>query len=329
MHQLALDVATCVSPVATKEQLVIGRYLVDCRFVDEAWLPGFKGSALRGLLGRALRNVYCACHSRDCIDCPLASRCLYSLAFEPLPSLQNSRESVQAHPYVIEPPLDQRAHYDAGDVMSFSLILFGKINDRLPHFIYALSEMGRIGFMSGRRPNKARFLIEKISNEGLQIYSGFTETLTSQKNFGRSIGIPQPTEDVKSCKILLLSPVRLKRDNKLTADLSFEVLIRAVLRRIASVFSAFAGSEPKLDYVGLIQKAKLVSVRGSKLAWIDWERYSGRQRARLRLGGLTGEVCYEGDITCFVPMLRIGALLHIGKQTTFGLGSYRIMIETG
>jgi CRISPR/Cas system endoribonuclease Cas6 (RAMP superfamily) len=46
----------------------------------------------------------------------------------------------------------------------------------------------------------------------------------------------------------------------------------------------------------------------------------------MKLGGIIGEVVYEGDLTNFVPLLKIGELTHIGKNTTFGLGKYEVIL---
>jgi hypothetical protein len=72
-----------------------------------------------------------------------------------------------------------------------------------------------------------------------------------------------------------------------------------------------------------------VEVVRSELRWLDWERYSHRQRTKMRLGGLMGEVEYgfadAMSMAEFLPLLILGELLHIGTSTTFGLGKYEIV----
>jgi CRISPR-associated endoribonuclease Cas6 len=36
-------------------------------------------------------------------------------------------------------------------------------------------------------------------------------------------------------------------------------------------------------------------------------------------GGLAGEIVYEGALEPFVPFLRLGELIHVGKGATFGM----------
>ncbi|MEW6665744.1 MAG: CRISPR system precrRNA processing endoribonuclease RAMP protein Cas6 [Thermodesulfobacteriota bacterium] len=52
----------------------------------------------------------------------------------------------------------------------------------------------------------------------------------------------------------------------------------------------------------------------------NWERYSNRQHTRLIMGGLIGSVTYEGDLGQYQPLLEVASRVHIGKQTTFGMG---------
>jgi CRISPR/Cas system endoribonuclease Cas6 (RAMP superfamily) len=41
-------------------------------------------------------------------------------------------------------------------------------------------------------------------------------------------------------------------------------------------------------------------------------------------GGFVGDATFEGDLAEFLPALRLGELVHVGKGTTFGLGKYRL-----
>ena len=52
----------------------------------------------------------------------------------------------------------------------------------------------------------------------------------------------------------------------------------------------------------------------------DSERYSARQDAMLKMGGIVGEAVYEGDTDGFALILALGGIVHVGKGTGLGLG---------
>jgi len=43
------------------------------------------------------------------------------------------------------------------------------------------------------------------------------------------------------------------------------------------------------------------------------------------MGGFLGEITFEGELTEFLPFLKLGEYLHIGKGTVYGLGKYEIV----
>jgi hypothetical protein len=87
---------------------------------------------------------------------------------------------------------------------------------------------------------------------------------------------------------------------------------------------AYGEGEPDLDYRGMVERAGGVKVESSNLRWFDWERYSNRQERGMQLGGLAGAVTYKGDLGEFVPLLEFSSKVHIGKQTSFGLGKLEV-----
>jgi len=48
----------------------------------------------------------------------------------------------------------------------------------------------------------------------------------------------------------------------------------------------------------------------------------------MTMGGFVGEAEYRGEVSDFVPLIKLGEKLHVGKATGFGLGRYAI-VETG
>jgi len=42
------------------------------------------------------------------------------------------------------------------------------------------------------------------------------------------------------------------------------------------------------------------------------------------MGGLVGEMTFEGDCSPFLGLLRLAEVIHIGKATSFGFGRIRV-----
>jgi hypothetical protein len=128
-------------------------------------------------------------------------------------------------------------------------------------------------------------------------------------------------------RLKFLTPARIRVDGDLQVGMSFELLVRNLLRRVSMLAAVHGRARLALDYRGLIARAAAVETRTSRLRWWDWERYSNRQQTKMALGGFVGEVEYAGAaIREFLPLIVAGELLHVGAGTGFGLGRYEIVI---
>lgn len=297
-----------------------------CTFTTNAILPPWKGSTFRGGFGWALRRAVCVTRGNECAICLLAGRCLYALTFEADLRKSGDHTRTPPLPYVIEPPIDSRTRYEAGEPFQFSLILLGETVSMFPYFVYAFELMGEKGL--GKRINdvRARFQIDRVSQNGVTLYQGGGKELKPAEPVLLSVG-ELPSEGWGRITVTFLTPLRIKRNNQLSAQLPFEDFVRGVLRRISTTFSAFGVGEPPLDYRGLVFAARSVKTIHSTLRWDDPERYSNRQKEKMFMGGLLGDVVYEGNILPYLPLIQLGSSLHIGKQTTFGHGLYRYQME--
>lgn len=312
--------------------MVYGKYNFLCRFEGDAVLPRYKGSTFRGVFGQALKMVVCALRRKQCEDCLLIERCVYSQVFEvqPLSGQDNmTRVSAKPHPYVIEPPLSTRTLYKKNDLFDFALLLFGDVNKNLPYFIYAFEQMGSVGI--GKRINGSRgyFTLEEVrSGDNQLLYSRGNRILVQDSGTGiMELNSPQPIGTTK-LRLNLITPLRLKFENRLKAELPFHLLVRAMLRRISSLLSYYGEGEPDLDYRGMVKRAQDVKTLESKLEWYDWRRYSFRQDKAMLMGGIVGSIVYEGRLGEFMPMIDFCTRVHLGKQTTFGLGKIKAEITS-
>jgi len=310
---------------AGSHPMLFGEYHFRGVLEDDAVLPPYKGSTFRGVFGRALKGVTCALRHQECPACLLRKQCIYTRVFEYPADLLLRGAPTPPHPFVIEPPLTTRTHFFRGETFEFTLLLFGFANQCLPYFVYAFEQMGRIGIGRRLEGRRARFRLLSVStSEGEIIYSSQDRSLESARPVSLTWESPGAFAPVEKLTMELLTPLRLKFQNRLQAELPFHVLLRAALRRLSTLCHYFGQGEPSLDYKGLIARAQEVAVAESSLSWTDWQRYSHRQDRAMLLGGLTGRVTYAGALTEFVPFLRFVEKVHVGKATTFGLGKVKI-----
>lgn len=306
--------------------MLFGNYRFECRLESEAILPAYKGSTIRGVFGIALKKVVCALKHKECDQCLLQQSCLYSMVFEASQSNaknNNSRFPTPPPPFVLEPPLDQKNHYSVGSTIQFRLLLFGEYNSKLPYFIYAFDCMGRIGIGKRIDGKRGKFTLERVFYDDQLIYDNKESKLIMPETFGSLSIQPSASKalgDAKRLRLNLHTPLRLKFQNNLQAELPFHVLVRAMLRRISSLFIYYGDGEPSFDYKKLVHDADQIQAIESKLNWIDWRRYSNRQHQDMQLGGMVGNILYEGQLDQYLPLIEICSILHLGKQSTFGLG---------
>jgi len=292
-----------------------------------AQLPPYKGSTFRGAFGGALKKVVCAVRDKDCQSCLLKERCVYARTFENFQDHPVAKQAMKPHPYIIEPPLESKTHYIEGDHFDFNLILLGEFNDYLPYYIYAFEQMGQQGI--GKRINgkRASFDLLTVTNAGQEIYNHNQRQLQEVEQIESLQHIPRDSSDCGFIQVECITPLRIKTNNRFTSNITFEVLVRAMLRRISSIFNVYGDGEPALDYRGLVAAARDVTVYEDRLHWQDWQRYSNRQEQTMLMGGHIGTITFKGDISPYLPLFALAQKLHIGKQTAFGLGKISYSIK--
>ncbi|MFY9111646.1 MAG: CRISPR system precrRNA processing endoribonuclease RAMP protein Cas6 [Desulfomonilia bacterium] len=314
-----------------------GRYDFSCVFKDDALLPVYKGSTFRGVLGHALKKVVCALRRQTCRDCLLRQSCVYAVVFEGVhddgPAPEKRRLAAPPNAYVIEPPLEKKVEYKAGESLDFSLLLFGRATDFLPYFIYAVEQIGKSGIGKRLNGKAGGFELKAVSYGKTVLYSAEARKVEHIQAARRDISLADSTEDegdvVRKLKISLLTPLRLKYQSRLEPQLPFHVLIRAALRRVSSLMAYHGDGEPELDYKDLVRRAMRVATSESSIRWYDWKRYSNRQEQEMFLGGMVGDITYAEVPSEYLPILRFCEEVHLGKQTAFGLGKFRIDTAAG
>jgi len=295
-------------------------------------LPKFKGSTFRGPFGHSLKKVACSTGQKDCVECILNSHCIYTKVFESKVHSNDRHDNFLPHPYVIEPPETTKTVFMPGDNFTFNLLLFGEINQQLPYLIYAFQKMGVMGIGKKISGKRAQFIIKQVTCDEKVVYSGesgqmVTNNYTKNELTFTAETIAESNRD-KHLKIDFITPLRIKFQNRFVPEVPFpfHVLVRAMLRRMSSLMEKYGGGKPEINYQEIVARAEEIKIAESNLNWQEITRYSSRQESKMLIGGLMGNITYQGKLAEYIKLIDFCRHTHLGKQTSFGLGkiSYQV-----
>lgn len=141
---------------------------------------------------------------------------------------------------------------------------------------------------------------------------------------------PAPGAAPGPVTVQFLSPARLLRDGRLLPGrepVPFGLLIARILDRFADLYGPDASEVLAPEIRRVIEAdASAVPQIEDDTRWFEVRDYSSRSRSELLLGGKVGRAVYGGAAGRFLPILRAGEIVHVGKNAASGCG--RIGIET-
>lgn len=337
----------------------LGFPLVALRFeaaAQDAYLtPAFAGSVLRGSFGHALRRLVCMTGLPSCGACALLDRCPYPAIFMPSSSARLAARGMQEPPvtYAFAPPPLGRCEIAPGESLVFGMTLYGPATRRVAHVVEAI----RRALARGLGRNRARFALTRVSALADPFDAVFADVpdpvLLPLYDFldenAETVSVEAAVLDGTALSTLLArrlgalpagsclltlhhdTPLRLKRRGRILDHRSFEpadILIASWRRRqlLEAVCGDPATALPSLGEARLRPDAIPVARRA--LEWTDWTRRSSRQQRTMTIGGVRGHWSWRlgaADLCDLLALVAIGALLHIGKETSFGFGRVRLL----
>lgn len=320
--------------------MLCGYYRFHGTLLDDAVLPESKGSIFRNTFGLALRHVVCAMKQKDCAGCILDRRCLYPLLFSSPPPANHHllppfpkgkiRSTTIPSPFVIEPPETTGTSFRREDPFDFGLILFGRSNEHILHFIQTFEEMGRLGIGRRMEKGRSRFVVASVVAGDEIIWHGRERSLR-EGDFAEDLraGLLADAEKALSSPVTavtvhLVSPLVGIAGSSREDVLSFPVLVQSILGRILTLNRTYGKGQLSLDAPGLISRAAGVRVMKSSLRRRGEERPGRRPDSSAHSGRVVGEVTYEGPLGEFLPYLRFCERTHLGRETAWGAGKIRV-----
>lgn len=318
----------------------LARYRFTWRVTHTLALPDYAGSALRGAFGHALRQLACVTKAKECAECPLLAQCPYPQVFSPhdIPRTAHADDKhwfstmVQIPaPYVIEPPAWGRNTLQPDAKFSFNMVLFGDALAQLPLIILAW----RRALLRGLTRSEGKAELQRVEwlpdgEHGQTIYQESSPVIVAHE---ATLSTLAPTTP-HNVHIELVSPLRVQRDKKILSarELTAGIFIRNLIRRVSLLkqfhlheTTSIVNSADTLAAITALNTLADNLHDERRLKWQEWKRYSTRQRQEMALGGVMGHWLLKQVPPELYTYLYLGQWLHIGKETVFGLGHYRIV----
>ncbi|NLL57907.1 MAG: CRISPR system precrRNA processing endoribonuclease RAMP protein Cas6 [Firmicutes bacterium] len=316
------------------EDLTLSRSNFTLEVTQPITLSEFTGSTLRGAFGTMLRKTVCAQrYLEDCKECYLKNCCAYAAIFTPgnLPGSKffpGNEQLPRSFTFYIK---EEKTSFSAGEEINLVLTLIGKTAEYFPYFFIVLQELGRQGFgLRGEKGERGGFEIKKITDElapeTKTIFDGTTKASMPPLHREKLKNLLRPIKNISLLKVHFITPLRVKWQGRLCSDIQFHILLRNALRRLSALYFLSENKPLDLDYRLLISQAEEIETLQADFKWEEYSRYSGRQKERMKLGGVTGWAIYKGVLSPFFTFLQAAELMSVGKGTTFGFG--RILLET-
>lgn len=297
------------------------RYRFDFTVETPLHLPQYAGSTLRGAFGHALKRTVCVTRERDCKTCPLYRSCAHPAIFAPPAPAKHAAQKFSEipAPYAIEPPPWGARAYSPGERIHFHVVLIGHALKHLPVIVHAW----QTAFLHGIGPAKGRARLAGVFQDegGIPVYRPGPGRIEPHTATLPAAPMPAPGHLI----LEFHTPLRLQQNGRplRAAELTPDRLLMGLVKRTALLSDLHAGQPLDLDFRALARHAATIDGE-TNLHWRDWGRYSSRQQREMKLGGVVGTWALRGELSPFWPFIHLGQWLHVGKETVFGLGHYRI-----
>ena len=235
-----------------------------------------------------------------CDDCMLRGNCAYTRIFEtfitdePPPFLKGLDTSPR--PFIFEPH-DKNKFYKENDILWFDLILIGSAGEFMPYIVFSIFQMGQTWLGVGRHPfdliaaycfqpeheNKG----EKpdSDSEWRMLYEGESQHILFTPNSQKLNSGNQSHNDATAVTLKFLTQTRLKFGNDLTMDFNFRRLVFKMLRRVLELAYFYSPRETiNWEFHDFLVAANDVKISKRNLQWEDYNRYSNRQKSKMKMG---------------------------------------------
>ena len=125
-------------------------------------------------------------------------------------------------------------------------------------------------------------------------------------------------------RVQFLSHARIQHHGQILTAENFDpaIFCRSVVRRYLTLLEAYSTQNLSLVFVKSLFD-DVNQVQGHyRVDPVQWSRWSNRQKQKMQMDGLLGEVTLQHLSNQLADILYLGQWLHVGKGSVFGLGQY-------
>lgn len=296
-------------------------------------------NTFRGALGYKLQKTVCFQRARlekTCRGCIGESSCVYARCFETGPAhlgcevdIGMGTSSDVPHPMLLDAEFNGPCSIEPGQRFVFTVTLFGKAVESVPFFVHVFTELAA----SGLTRNKSRCeLVSVVADSVGLIYDSELKVLNPLMPMILNLEEPEYRDDEHVGQVALHFETPVSFKDKAGGGVvnrpDFTRIIRSLLRRHTFLRATDGLPAPNWDYAAILKLSQRVKIIESNLELVRWERYSTRQEQRISWGGCVGIIRFAGPIRPFLPLLKAGEVIRVGRGTVFGQGRYKCITDS-
>jgi len=122
-----------------------------------------------------------------------------------------------------------------------------------------------------------------------------------------------------------LTPTELKHNGQPVRIPECHHLLKRLRDRINAIGCFYNDVTLDIGFAEAGRRAESVRRMHAEITWLDRARYSTRTHQRHPIGGFVGCARFAGELSEFMPFLRVGEWTHVGKHAVWGNGQYRVV----
>jgi hypothetical protein len=307
------------------------RFRFRFRSAGTLYFPPYKsGNIVRGAFGSIFRKLVCIPSCRDARICDVRTTCPYARIFEPQASRGEGPSGLADWP---RPFVFRASHLDGstireGETFHFDVHIFDVRDAAIAHFVLAFAQLAREGLGPGRARADIT-AVDQLDLSGAPVKRVFVGEQFQMGALAAPIAvhISEPPGRIDCVRVRFVSPTELKSKHQVVERPEFGTLFGRLRDRISTLRTLYAAGPLEIDFRAMGRRASAVKMARCEVRRIEADRLSSRSGQRHPLSGFVGDAEYQGELTEFVPYLRLGQWLGVGRQTVWGKGEVEVNWE--